>query len=130
MRKASHRKRPAPEAPSEETESSRLQEFSRLLSGATPFAGGRVPVFVMLPPDWMSDDAKAVRHPERLRAQLQLLKVAGARGVMANIWWGLCESEPWQHEFSAVRALCELLSEQGLKLQAALAFHACGGSMG
>jgi len=90
---------------------------------------GRVPVFVMMPLDWMADDG-SLRHPETLEKQLKLLKKSGVRGVMADVWWGICEPAPCAYQFGAALELCSLLRTNGLQLQATMSFHQCGGNIG
>lgn len=84
----------------------------------------------MLQLDWLADDGLALRNPDTLRRQLTLLKKAAVTGVMADVWWSLCEPEPGQYRFGGVLALCQVLAELGLKLQATMAFHKCGGNVG
>jgi len=84
----------------------------------------------MLQLDWMSDDGGSLRNAEALRAQLKQLKVVGVRGIMADVWWGLCEPQPGIYNFEAVQALCAMLEEVGLELQAVMSFHQCGGNVG
>lgn len=91
---------------------------------------GRVPIFVMLQLDWMADDGMSLRDEASLRLQLSKLKKAGVRGVMADVWWGLCEPQPRQYRFGAVKGLCGLLRSVGLELQAVMSFHQCGGNVG
>lgn len=91
---------------------------------------GRVPVFVMLQLDWMAEDGRSLRNAETLEAQCQQLKKAGVRGVMADVWWGICEPEPGKYRFGAVVALCAMLKNIGLELQATMSFHQCGGNVG
>lgn len=93
-------------------------------------APGRVPIFVMMQLDWMKDNGSGLRSPDMLRAQFQALKKAGVRGVMADIWWGICEEQAGVYRFGAVTELCELLRECGLELQAVMSFHQCGGNVG
>lgn len=93
-------------------------------------SAGRVPVFIMMPLDWMSDDAMSLRNPEKLATQFQALKSTGVRGVMADVWWGLCEPAAGTYHFGAVQALCALLKTEGLQLQATMSFHQCGGNVG
>lgn len=91
---------------------------------------GRVPVFIMMPLDWMTDDGMALRSPEKLSMQLKALRDIGVRGVMADVWWGLCEEEAGKYRFGAAQAICALLKENGLQLQATMSFHQCGGNVG
>mmetsp|Transcript_57540 Transcript_57540/g.136875 ORF Transcript_57540/g.136875 Transcript_57540/m.136875 type:complete len:475 (+) Transcript_57540:60-1484(+) len=90
----------------------------------------KVAVFVMMQLDWMSEDGTALRHEAKLREQLKGLVKAGVKGVMADIWWGVCEPAPGKYEFGAAKALCEMLASLDLKLQAVMSFHKCGGNVG
>lgn len=96
------------------------------LAAVTP---GRVPVYVMMQLDWMLDGS-ALRDPEGLSKQFALLKRVGVRGVMADVWWGLCEPSPGDYKFGAAQALCQLLKQHDLELQATMSFHQCGGNVG
>ncbi|KAL1059759.1 hypothetical protein V6Z11_1Z009900 [Gossypium hirsutum] len=68
---------------------------------------------------------------EGLKQQLLKLKTAGIDGVMSDVWWGIVESKgPKQYDWSAYRSLVELIKECGLKMQAIMSFHQCGGNVG
>merc|ERR1719210_845220 len=84
----------------------------------------------MMPRDWMNDEATALRNESALRDQFAKLKQAGLRGVMADVWWGLCEPEAGKYHFGAAVALCKALQDAGLHLQAVMSFHQCGGNVG
>ncbi|CAN6211887.1 unnamed protein product [Urochloa humidicola] len=92
--------------------------------------GSYVPVFVMLPLEVVTtenelDDAAA------LRAQLRRLRAAGVDGVMVDVWWGIVEGGgPGRYEWRAYRDLFGIVQAEGLKLQAIMSFHACGGNVG
>mmetsp|Transcript_107925 Transcript_107925/g.336613 ORF Transcript_107925/g.336613 Transcript_107925/m.336613 type:complete len:481 (-) Transcript_107925:69-1511(-) len=103
---------------------------SRTPAVKLPVSPGKVPVFVMLQLDWLSDDGQSLRYRDRLRSQLVAVKSAGVRGVMADVWWGVCEPEPGSYSFGAARELCEVLRSLGLQLQAVMSFHQCGGNVG
>jgi len=100
------------------------------LKAKRPRTQPRVAVFVMMPLDWMSEDGMSLADATKLRSQLEGLVLAGAKGVMADVWWGLCEPTPGDYKFGAAKALCDLLAELGLKLQAVMSFHKCGGNVG
>jgi len=91
---------------------------------------GRVPIYVMMQLDWMADDGQTLRQPEKLEAQFKALKAAGVRGVMADVWWGICEPQPNTYKFGAALALCSMLKAIGLEFQATMSFHQCGGNVG
>eukprot|EP00440_Ansanella_granifera_P076488 gb/GFBE01083001.1/.p1 GENE.gb/GFBE01083001.1/~~gb/GFBE01083001.1/.p1 ORF type:complete len:475 (+),score=118.47 gb/GFBE01083001.1/:1-1425(+) len=95
-----------------------------------PVSPGKVPVFVMLQLDWISEDGQTLRFKDELRSQLAAAKTAGLKGVMADVWWGVCEPQPGVYNFGAAKELCELLSSLGMNLQAVMSFHQCGGNVG
>ncbi|XP_068667979.1 beta-amylase [Aristolochia californica] len=89
-----------------------------------------VPVYVMLPLAAVSSENK-LENEEELRKQLKDLKSADVDGVMADIWWGIVENKgPKQYEWDGYRSLFELVKECGLKMQAIMSFHQCGGNVG
>lgn len=66
-----------------------------------------------------------------LRAQLRRLRDAGVDGVMADVWWGIVEGAgPERYEWRAYRELFGMVRDEGLRLQAIMSFHACGGNVG
>jgi beta-amylase len=91
---------------------------------------GRVPIFVMMPLDTITEDGKHVKDKEQRIRWLTGLKDSGAKGVMVDVWWGLCEKQPGQYDFQGYLELCEILKTLGLKLQAVMSFHQCGGNVG
>jgi len=63
--------------------------------------------------------------------QLQKLVEAGADGVMIDVWWGLVEGKaPRVYDWSAYKQVFKLVQEVGLKLQAIMSCHQCGGNVG
>lgn len=89
-----------------------------------------VPVFVMLQLDVITLD-NVFPNQEKLEKQLKKLRAAGVDGVMVDVWWGIVESKgPKQYDWSAYRSLFQLVQECGLKLQAIMSFHQCGGNIG
>lgn len=67
----------------------------------------------------------------KLRAQLRRLREAGVDGVMVDVWWGAVEGAgPALYEWRAYRDLFRVVQGEGLKLQAIMSFHACGGNVG
>jgi len=97
---------------------------------AAPPPVGRVLVFVMLPLDTVRQDCSGLNNLEELKRRLVGLREAGVTGVMVDVWWGLCEPEPGVYRFGGYLALCALLRALGLKLQAVMSFHKCGGNVG
>lgn len=70
--------------------------------------------------------------PETLETQLKRLKEeAGIDGVMVDVWWGIIESKgPKQYDWTAYKTLFQLIASLGLKIQAIMSFHQCGGNVG
>lgn len=72
-----------------------------------------------------------VGNRETLEKNLKELKAAGIDGVMTDVWWGIVESKgPKQYDWSGYRSLFQLVQDSGLKLQAIMSFHQCGGNVG
>ncbi|KAL4278773.1 hypothetical protein GQ457_03G005860 [Hibiscus cannabinus] len=89
-----------------------------------------VPVYVMLQLGVISNDNVFEDRP-KIERQLKELRAAGVDGVMVDVWWGIVESKgPKQYDWSAYRSLFALVQECGLKLQAIMSFHRCGGNVG
>ncbi|XP_040381881.1 beta-amylase Tri a 17-like isoform X2 [Oryza brachyantha] len=89
-----------------------------------------VPVYVMLPLGVVTADNE-LEDAEALRAQLRRLRGAGVDGVMADVWWGIVEGAgPARYGWRAYRELFRMAQEEGLKVQAIMSFHACGGNVG
>jgi len=98
--------------------------------GAVKKHGGGVPVFVMLPLDSITHN-NTVNRRKAMNASLQALKSAGVEGIMVDVWWGLVEREaPGQYNWSGYRDLLEMAKKHGLKVQAVMSFHQCGGNVG
>jgi len=90
-----------------------------------------VPLFVMLQLDTVDPGSFRLKEPEILREQLAELKRAGVAGVMCDVWWGIVEREgPGIYDWSAYIDLVEMVAAAGLKLQAVMSFHQCGGNVG
>ena len=49
---------------------------------------------------------------------------------MFDLWWGLCEHEPNNYDFAGYIELMQQCQALGLKVQAVMSFHACGGNVG
>uniref|UniRef100_A0ACD5WIV9 Uncharacterized protein n=1 Tax=Avena sativa TaxID=4498 RepID=A0ACD5WIV9_AVESA len=90
-----------------------------------------VPVFVMMPLDTVRKDGSALNRRKAMQASLAALKSAGAAGIMVDVWWGIAESEgPGQYNFAGYIELMEMAKKAGLKVQAVMSFHQCGGNVG
>lgn len=72
-----------------------------------------------------------LENPEDLREQLKQLKEADVDGVMVDVWWGIIEGNgPKQYDWNAYGSLFRIIKEEGLKIQAIMSFHQCGGNVG
>lgn len=92
--------------------------------------GMGVPVYVMLPLDSVNGGHK-VNRKKAMNASLQALKSAGVAGVMMDVWWGLVERDrPGEYDFGGYAELLEMCHRHGLKVQAVMSFHQCGGNVG
>ncbi|KAL0001755.1 hypothetical protein SO802_015536 [Lithocarpus litseifolius] len=89
-----------------------------------------VPVYVMLPLGVVTIN-NVLEDKAGIEKQLKELRAAGVDGVMVDVWWGITESQgPKQYDWSAYRSLFQIVQECGLKLQAIMSFHQCGGNVG
>lgn len=91
---------------------------------------GGVPVFVMLPLDSVTMN-NTLNRRRALNASLLALKSAGVEGIMMDVWWGIVEKDgPQTYNWSAYRELIDIVRNHGLKVQAVMSFHQCGGNVG
>ncbi|XP_060189145.1 beta-amylase-like isoform X2 [Lycium barbarum] len=98
-------------------------------SSGVPLAN-YVPVYVMLPLDVISVD-NVFRDQDKCEKQFKELRAAGVDGIMVDVWWGIVEANsPRQYNWSAYRSLFQLVQKTGLKIQAIMSFHQCGGNIG
>ena len=50
---------------------------------------------------------------------------------MVDVWWGLIERNgPKMYDWAAYKSLFKLVVKIGLKIQAIMSFHQCGGNVG
>ena len=90
-----------------------------------------VPVFVMLPLDTVRSDGGGLNRRKAMTVSLQALKSAGVEGVMVDVWWGLVEKDrPGEYDWRGYAELMEMAAKIGLKVQAVMSFHQCGGNVG
>jgi beta-amylase len=61
---------------------------------------------------------------------MRTLASAGVVGVSVDIWWGIVEREPGIYDWTGFLALLRLIKAEGLKVQAIMSWHACGGNVG
>lgn len=98
--------------------------------GLTKGYKGVVPVFVMLPLDSVTMN-HTVNRKKAMNASLQALKSAGVEGIMLDVWWGLIENEsPGKYNWDGYTELFQMAKKHGLKIQAVMSFHQCGGNVG
>ncbi|KAE8725887.1 Beta-amylase [Hibiscus syriacus] len=91
---------------------------------------GGVPVYVMMPLDSVRY-GNTVNRKKAMNASLQALKSAGVEGIMIDVWWGLVEREaPGAYNWGGYAELLEMAKKHGLKVQAVMSFHQCGGNVG
>ncbi|KAE8708793.1 Beta-amylase 1 [Hibiscus syriacus] len=91
---------------------------------------GGVPVFVMMPLDSVTY-GNTVNRKKAMNASIQALKSAGVEGIMIDVWWGLVEREaPGAYNWGGYTELLEMAKKHGLKVQAVMSFHQCGGNVG
>ncbi|GLJ16490.1 hypothetical protein SUGI_0281460 [Cryptomeria japonica] len=108
------------------------EEIEHVLAPSTArkHESGRVSVFVMLPLDGIAHN-NTVNRRKAMNFSLQALKNTGVEGIVMDVWWGLVEREaPGQYNWSGYRELLEMAKKHGLKVQAAMSFHQCGGNVG
>ncbi|WVZ55422.1 hypothetical protein U9M48_006082 [Paspalum notatum var. saurae] len=90
-----------------------------------------VPVFVMMPLDTVRKDGSGLNRRRAVEASLAALKSAGVEGIMVDVWWGIAEAEgPGKYNFNGYMELMEMARKTGLKVQAVMSFHQCGGNVG
>ncbi|WVZ59203.1 hypothetical protein U9M48_009389 [Paspalum notatum var. saurae] len=103
----------------------------RACSSSTKRAAGGVPVFVMMPLDTVKKCGGGLNRRRAVQASLSALKSAGVEGVMVDVWWGVAEAEgPGKYNFAGYGELMEMARAAGLKVQAVMSFHQCGGNVG
>ncbi|KAL7597300.1 hypothetical protein Lser_V15G29649 [Lactuca serriola] len=99
-------------------------------SGGVGGKGKGVPVYVMMPLDSVTM-GNGVNRRKAMNASLQALKSAGVEGIMMDVWWGLVEREaPGEYNWGGYAELLEMAKKHGLKVQAVMSFHQCGGNVG
>ncbi|KAK6134805.1 hypothetical protein DH2020_031475 [Rehmannia glutinosa] len=89
-----------------------------------------VPLFVMLQLGVITRENEFLEE-DKLEKQLKELRKAGVDGVMVDVWWGIIEGKgPKQYDWSSYRKLFQLVQKCGLRIQAIMSFHQCGGNIG
>ena len=98
--------------------------------GGSKGKGSGVPVYVMMPLDSVTM-GNTVNRKKAMNVSLQALKNAGVEGVMMDVWWGLVErNSPGAYNWGGYTDLLEMAKKHGLKVQAVMSFHQCGGNVG
>ncbi|KAF5203310.1 Beta-amylase [Thalictrum thalictroides] len=98
--------------------------------GAQIKGKGEVPVYVMMPLDSVTM-GNGVNRKKAMNASMQALKSAGVEGIMMDVWWGLVERDgPGVYNWGGYNELLEMAKKHGLKVQAVMSFHQCGGNVG
>ncbi|KAL8121997.1 beta-amylase 1, chloroplastic [Apium graveolens] len=89
-----------------------------------------VPVYVMMPLDSVNM-GNGLSRRKAMNASLHALKSAGVEGIMMDVWWGLVERDgPGVYNWGGYQELLEMAKKFGLKVQAVMSFHQCGGNVG
>lgn len=94
----------------------------------------------MLPLNVVSNDGNLV-NPAKLAQQLQILKNHQVDGyiklqytdvisIMVDVWWGIVERKgPKMYDWKAYQELFDMCVKIGLKIEAVMSFHQCGGNV-
>ncbi|OAY64590.1 Beta-amylase 1, chloroplastic [Ananas comosus] len=107
------------------------EEMERVHGGGGSEGGKGVPVYVMLPLDTVRPGGGGMSRRKAMGASLAALKSAGVAGVMVDVWWGIVEREgPGVYDWSGYDELMDMARRVGLKVQAVMSFHQCGGNVG
>ncbi|KAM7488399.1 hypothetical protein LguiB_025883 [Lonicera macranthoides] len=98
--------------------------------GGAQYKEKGVPVYVMMPLDSVTM-GNGVNRMKAMSASMHALRSAGVEGVMMDVWWGLVERDvPGVYNWGGYVELMELAKKHGLKVQAVMSFHQCGGNVG
>ncbi|XP_077243451.1 beta-amylase-like [Tasmannia lanceolata] len=107
-----------------------MMQVAPLVTEKEKMLANYVPVYVMLPLGVITAE-NVFENKEELRKRLQQLQAADVDGVMVDVWWGIIENKgPKMYEWGAYKELFQLVQECGLKMQAIMSFHQCGGNVG
>ncbi|CAL0332609.1 unnamed protein product [Lupinus luteus] len=112
------------------TEAPAGTEVEHREGGKVKAKGSGVPVYVMMPLDSVTV-GNTVNRKKAINVAMAALKSAGVEGVMMDVWWGLVEREaPGEYNWDGYVELMEMAKKHGLKVQAVMSFHQCGGNVG
>ena len=88
----------------------------------------------MLPLDSINtsnNNKTVVNRRKAMDASLMALKSAGVEGIMVDVWWGIVERDGCgRYDWSGYADLFAMVRSHGLKIQAVMSFHQCGGNVG
>eukprot|EP01086_Lenisia_limosa_P017472 TRINITY_DN86_c0_g1_i2.p1 TRINITY_DN86_c0_g1~~TRINITY_DN86_c0_g1_i2.p1 ORF type:complete len:435 (-),score=94.87 TRINITY_DN86_c0_g1_i2:308-1612(-) len=87
------------------------------------------PTYVMLALDTVNDQG-FVKDPLQLNKTFAQLANGSVEGVMLDHWWGLIEKSPKNYNWAPYLQVTQMAEYHGLKMQAVMSFHACGGNVG
>lgn len=103
-----------------------LQEFDFV----KPCAADKTPCSPSKRCDDVAADTADLRMCTRQQVGLERLLRSGPNGIWRALQWGAVEREAGVYDWSGYRALFEAAQGVGLKVQAVMSFHACGGNVG
>ncbi|KAL7721459.1 Beta-amylase [Entamoeba marina] len=75
-------------------------------------------------------NSNGISNRGQLQNDFSKIKSGGVAGVMSDIWWGLVETSPKVYNWDAYLDMVQLAKNAGLKFQAVMSFHRCGGNVG
>ena len=85
------------------------------------------PVFVKLPVDVVDPTKGQLRGPMLIKHSFRALALAGVKGVVLEVWWGLVEREaPGVYNWKGYMELIKLAKRFRLEVRAVIAFHQFG----
>lgn len=115
----------------QESESSLQREYTYRETTSSRGLKSGVPVYVMLPLDTINPSNNTVSRRRAMDASLLALKSAGVEGIMLDVWWGIVEKGgPGCYNWNGYKELMGMVKKHGLKVQAVMSFHQCGGNVG
>ena len=86
-------------------------------------------VFVMSPLA-IFNDGQTLKDSGKLDYWFGQLKGANVKGIMIDVWWGLCEISQQNYKFDGYRTVFNMIKNKGLKIIPVMSFHRCGGNVG
>ncbi|KAH0794246.1 putative beta-amylase [Histomonas meleagridis] len=86
-------------------------------------------VYVMSPLA-MFDSNQNLLDSSKYEYWFSQLQSANVKGVMIDVWWGICEQAQKSYKFTGYRTVFDMLKNKGLKIIPVMSFHRCGGNVG